>query len=356
MGLSDADLQKIADQWNASADGKKKLNFAIQVDRHRGFFVRRRAESIGSLPANAAMIQDPDLKVLKARIDNEYVQLDAFLVNKTKELNPATGGTDIDPPHLDLHDLAKPKDTTSASDGKSKEQEYRRRRNYRVSAIGWRAAAIHGELWNASADGKTAILRTKALDEIIDRRLRMVERMNFQVSRADALGGAWTFTGGGILGPWKDGFRIRMFEYPRIPHNVVAQVVSFLGSTNIANENREPFTSTDPPWRWEVGRRRLIYNVGPEPGVQFAPPERSDWSPNKYFQDLTPDSGHTAAGVIDTLFTPDPDWWGRSWLFCDHVISALHIEALLFGLRRADPAHGEEEFNSLVTGHPKGFV
>jgi hypothetical protein len=28
------------------------------------------------------------------------------------------------------------------------------------------------------------------------------------------------------------------------------------------------------------------------------------------------------------------NWWSRSWLFCDHVLSALQIEALLFSLRR----------------------
>jgi hypothetical protein len=342
----------------------KKLNYGDKLDRHRGFFVGRRARSIGSLPANVVLLADPGLTALKARIENEYAQLDAFLEDKVKAMSP--GGTDKTPKHLDLADMAKPKVNTTANIAKGNEQRYRSSRAYRVCAIGWRAAAIHDELWKASPDGKTATLQADAFHQVIDRRLHMVERMNFQISRADALGGSWSFTGGGPIGPWNDGFRIRIFEYPRIPREAVKQVAKFVGEANIAAPTSPPFQSTDPPWRWEPGKHRLIYNVGPEPGIQLAPSVRSDWVVEArlpYFRDLKPDPdnapGNNASVVFDRMFThPQPNWWDRNWLFCDHVISSLHLQALLFGLRRRNSAHGEAEFNGLVNAFPNipGFV
>lgn len=304
------------------------------------------------------MLADPELKLLNARIEMEFAQLDSLLEQKISDLKR---GADKTPRHLDLADLAKPKTSTPKSEVRKRTLDYGKAREDRVRAIGWRAAAIHNELWKASPDGKTGTLQAEALHQVIDRRLHMVERMNFQISRADVLGGSLSFSGGGPIGPWNDGFRIRMFEYPRIPREVVKQVSVFVGEANIAAPTRAPFESTDPPWRWEPGKHRLIYNVGPEPGVQLALTVRSDWLVDTglpYFRDLRPDTGNTAAVVFDRMFTPDPDWWGRSWLFCDHVISSLHLEALLFGLRRRDPVHGEDEFNDLVNLFPNipGFV
>lgn len=353
----------IVKYFNKEKTGKK-LNYGDKLDRHRGFFVGRRARSVGT--ANAAMLADSALSLLKARIEMEFAQLDGLLEQKISDLKR---GVDKTPKHLDLGDVAKPKTNTPTSEIRKRTRDYGKAREDRIRVIGWRAAAIHDELWKASPDGKTATLQAAALHQVIDRRLHMVERMNFQISRADVLGGSWSFTSGGQIGPWKDGFRIRMFEYPRIPRNVVNQVAKILGEANIAPPTREPFVTTDPSWRWEPGKHRLIFNIGPFPGVQFRLSVRGDWTFDPgpgpkpdldllYFRLLQPSPGNTAAVVFDRMFTPDPDWWGRSWLFCDHVISALHLEALLFGLRRRDPAGGEDEFNRLLTLFPnnKGFV
>ena len=261
------------------------------------------------------------------------------------------------PPHLDLHDLSKPTNDTGASTVASKERDARSRRSDRIRAIGWRGGGIHDTFWQASAGSLTATLQQVALDTIIDRRLRLIERMQYQVSRADDLGGAWRFTGGGATGPWKDNFRVRMFEYPRISRNVVSQVAGFVGASNIAPETDPPFHTGGKPWRWEPGHGRLYYNVGPDPGNRFPTAEAGNWSfaplPD-YWQQLKPIS--TAAAAIDKLFTPDPDWWGRAWLFCDQVLSALHIEALLFGIRRRVQPPTDDAFNTIVTGHAAGYV
>src|SRR5215212_6021346 len=197
--------------FNIEKSGKK-LNYGNKVDRHRGFLVGRRARSIGN--AHSAMLTDPALSLVKTRIEMEFVQIDNLVEKKISDLK---AGVDKIPKHLDLPDLAKPKTNTPASEVRKRTLDYGTAREYRIRAIGWRAAAIHDELWKASPDGRTATLQVDALHQIIDRRLHMVERMNFQISRADVLGGSWSFTGSGPIGPWKDGFRIRMFEYPRIP-------------------------------------------------------------------------------------------------------------------------------------------
>ncbi len=241
----------------------------------------------------------------------EYAQVDIFIEKKITDLK---AGHDKSPGHLDLADVAKPKTTTAASEARKRKGDYAKARAYRLRAIAWRAAGIHTEFWKPSTDGKTAALLTDVFDQVIDRRLHMVERMNFQISRADVIGGAWSFTGSGQLGPWKDGFRIRMFEYPRISRNAVSQVVGFVGAGNIADASRRRFQSTDPAWQWEPGKHRLLYNHAPEPGLHFPLASDPDWKvdADRYFRDLAPDAGKTAASVIDAMFKPDEDWWQRN--------------------------------------------
>jgi hypothetical protein len=337
---------------------RKKLNFKDKLDRHRGFFAWRRATTIGSLPSNAPLLADPDLKFFKGRIELEYAQLDTFLETKVITLDPF--GPDKTPNHLDLHDLAKPKLTTASAVVKKNEATYRVLRRYRIRAIGWRAAAIHDEVWQASSDGRSAILRTDALDMLIDRRLHMVERMNFQISRADALGGEWSFKA-----PFEDDFRIRMFEYPRIPKKQVRKALTFIDPAQIEPPGTKPFQPGGKVWRWESTNGRLIFNVPPFPGLNL-PPEwvmdtariQSSTTPADklfwaYFRLI--DQGSKATDVLATLFKPDTVWTGRKWLFCDHVISALHLEALLFASRRRDPAGADQKFNALM-GTPTGPI
>jgi hypothetical protein len=338
--------------------GQRKLSYkSSQVDRHKGFFVRRRAETLGN--ANPAWVTAPDQPDLRKRVLSEFDLLDTFLTTKAKSLDPTKGGADLTPPHLDLHDFAGVKYSTSAGVVKDKEQAARIRRTYWIRSIGWRAAAIHADkVWQGPTSSTTATLLDKPLAEIIDRRLRLLERMSYQVSRADVLGGSWAFSGSGASGPWKDGFRKRVFEYPRTPSapvGVTAQVAGFVGAANIASENDPSFKTGGKPWQWEPGHKRLDYNVPPWPGNRFPSSVAGDWkweTARSYWLDLKP-SG-TAAAAIDNLFTPNDDWWGRSWLFCDQVLDALHIEELLFALRRRSPS-AESAFNALVTSKP-GYV
>jgi hypothetical protein len=100
---------------------------------------------------------------------------------------------------------------------------------------------------------------------LIDRRLHMVERMNFQISRADVLGGSWTFKAA-----FQDDFRIRMFEYPRIPKKHVAEALTFIDADEIEPVETPPFQAGAGRWRKDE-QGRLAFSVPPLPGLNLPP-------------------------------------------------------------------------------------
>jgi hypothetical protein len=178
-----------------------------------------------------------------------------------------TGGTDpTQPAHLDLADVARRRTrdpaTTVAAALKSRDNSVKQRtadfvaqRRERGLAIIWRAASIHAELWQPSADQSAATLRTAAMNELLGRRLHALERMSHQISRADAMGATDLNLGAGKHGAWTDGLRVRIFEYPRLGASA-AQVVG-----PIATEHTDP---GGLEWECESAtHRRIIYAVPP---------------------------------------------------------------------------------------------
>jgi len=357
--------------------------------RHAASFVRRRAEAL--LRANPTW-QDEDtgkepFTSVTGRLNTELAEIDRYLVAKLGDKThrgPLSGGTDpVTPNHLDLADVAQrktnePSTTLAAAlaDGKSGTQHrvraYLRLRRTRVTSIVWRAVALHPVLWSESADHKTGTLNRIAMDEVLDRRLRVLERMNLTISDLGPLGGVSKRTLQGPTGPWLDGFRIRMFEYPRVLDNTDYRQV-LAGKIAPNNTLQFRFTS-DFDWVPDHGKpAKLHYNRPPNPGIHFFndnahPPTGLRTS---FVQDSDPDTtipagfrlrivpaaGLTVANVIDQVFTPSTNVWERSWLFCDHVIAALHIEALLFAMRRRFPnaPNGTQRFNDIAAAHPAGF-
>ena len=49
-----------------------------------------------------------------------------------------------------------------------------------------------------------------------------------------------------------------------------------------------------------------------------------------------------ATSPVDVRFQ---DFWNRNWVFCDHMISAIHLDALRFALLRRNRDH-DNEFDS----------
>jgi hypothetical protein len=310
------------------------------LNRHHVYFVRRRIQALGG--QDASWIAPANSARLDTRIDSEVAEVMAYLTAKlgtTAAPGPLGGGTDATPAHLDLADVAKVKTHTPASAAAARSRRYLRLRKARVRVIVWRACAVHPELWQAAGGGATGTLLRPPLDVELDRRLRVLERMSFQISSAAALidralpSEALTFrTGHNPSGPWFDDFRVRIFEYPRLP----ASLASAVGAANIAEYDVQ---GPSQPWQWEsAAHARLHYTVGGWPGIRFAAPAAGDWqlpAPGDYSRRLVPPD-HSLAQGLSRLFQQQENWWDRSWLFCDHVVSALHLEGLRHGLRRRE--------------------
>jgi hypothetical protein len=369
--LTDVDLAAAREILNAFVSsrsllfGNKKTERRRRVtDAHKGFFVTRRAWwLLGHGPA--AWRTEPGHPTIIARINTEFDALVSYTDRKlgtTAAPGSIMGGPGAGTPaHLDPVDLARQRtadpQVTVAQARAAQDTALKRkvidvltRRRERAIAIIWRAAGIHDELWQASADQKSAALREPAMNEVLDRRIHTVERMGYQIARADEMGGQRLNMSAGVHGPWTDGLRVRMFEYPRLAGTYAPN----LGT--IADEHGLPASAE---WHWESARhRRVVYNVGDRRRIRDAATSsfpvfvRPDGS--RYYHALQQVSGRTPAQAMEALFTPSTNFWDRSWLYCDHVVSSLHLMALLFGKRRRTGS--DAAFNTLVTGKPLGYV
>jgi hypothetical protein len=387
--MADPSAKKILDLFKSS----KTWDFdRYAIDRHRGFFVRRRASFLSK--AHADWISDPAFTTIIGRIDSELTEVEAYVTTKLGPLTrdgsapadrtkrgPLYGGAgDGSPLHLDLADVAQiktrdPASTVAEALAHPKTQTDRRARNYldrrkdRVLAIVWRAAALSGQvspvdgvlhdpLWAESADKKTAILVRTQMDQILDRRLRVVEHMNYRIASHDSMDKEENIKPSkpklmSPVGPWIDGYRVRCFEYPRVPNTSAYRAA--IGPANIG-PSTAPYDAY--PWTYSADRkrRRLEYNKGPQ-GFNFNPVLEPNvkYDPSyKYEVEIAP-SNLTAAGTMDEFVRPDTDFWIRSWIFCDHVVTATNLEALLFALRRRDKG-SDTAFNAIITGNPIGYV
>ena len=272
---------------------------------------------------------------------------------------------------------------------------YTNERERRVLAIVWRAAYLETDLWTPSADQTTATLNNVALDELLDRRLRVCERMAYNVSGIQAMLGLddtaniprdrWNLATATPTSGWFDGFRVRLFEYPFIPNYFKSVVGNTLGTawfeqTGLAPGQGDPRLAYVPKpiatRSYTDGSVDLIQSVtawrfptSSAPHWQLSPgndvgfgaattPPLTGIVPKSYRIDLVPAAGATPASIIDGVFDytstdasgapTRADFWNRAWLFCDHVIALINLEALLFGRRRRPNANAEGEFATLV--------
>ena len=364
MNPVDPNVVKAVLEWFVT---KKHLNWRsgdeqrMRFDGHKGFFVVRRARWLLA-HGPASWGTEPNQTTVIGRIDAEFTQLEAYAsIRLGRPGSPGRltgGGGDLTPSHLDLADMARRRTTdpaTTVAEALADRSTFIQRltvkfittRRERAMTIIWRGAGIHADLWEPSADQRTATLREAAMDEVLDRRLHAVERMSYQISRADAMGGQALNTSAGPHGPWTDGLRIRMFEYPRLDH-AVAPVVA-----PVADERGQP---PGLEWRWESSRRRrIVWNTPPGHRIRNAAKDAFPLATGSdYYRALWPAAGLTPAQAMDALYTPATDYWDRSWVYCDHVVSSLHLMALLLGKRRR--TQGDAWFNDLVTGHPREYV
>ena len=139
---------------------------------------------------------------LESAIVNEIAKVQAFLAAELGTGANSLG--DRTPAHLDLADACRARTRQTAAQVKPLVTAASRGRTDLATKIAIRALAAHSTLWSGS-DVNEAATR-----EMIDRRLRMVERMTLNVNGGDD-GPTWT-----VSAPdnWTDGYRTRIFEYP----------------------------------------------------------------------------------------------------------------------------------------------
>ena len=141
---------------------------------------------------------------------------------------------------------------------------------------------------------------------------------------------------------WLDGVRVRMFEYPLIEARHAANV----GAGEVGP------TGT---WHLDHAQEYLVYNkfhrIRGAASTAFVPALGTGFA-QTYPHDLLP--GGSPAAAVDELFKPSTDWWDRSWIYCDQVLAAIHIESLRFGKKRR--TGNDNAFDAAVIAHTRGWA
>ena len=282
------------------------------VERLRLACALQRAKLLAAQPSSSWTASK-----LAARVNAELAAVQKYIKNKDSLIAGTESKT---PSHLNLKDEA---GLASANlrTATALEKEYRGNRKLWICQIVWRSVTIHAELWKAGDPPK---LEESALDEVLDRRLRVIEQIDCNVNGGPKFNQprAWKVTS--ASGPWEDGLMNRNFEYPGVqpakPFEKFSAQLQPLGWVEAAN--KMSFVWSDPA---TGDPRRISSTVSSSWKIDPA----DDWF---VYQ---PSPGVNAAGVIAKMVSfPRNDFWNRSWIFCDHVSSLLGIEAMLVGAER----------------------
>jgi len=361
--------------------------------RLRAWFVWSRADALKASLSGGALF---------TRVKNDHDKLLEYLKTKfgpgpkydSGPLVPVRSGTgpDGNPPHLDLLDLARRRvdDPTDLSDTSkpriaqilARARRFTSDRVRRALEIVWRSAAIEASaLWTAAG----LDLNSVAMDEILNRRLRAVERITLNIASQNSMlnlhdpdeipPSKWQF-GASSSQDWFDGLRVRVFEYPYAPGYapVTQQDIdtgTWLDQTDGAGGGAFEHNSRNVGTRVQVGGTNTPVTAGT--GWRFAAREQPHWEasggdPILNRIDFVPKtallSDGQAATAVDNVFDISStaadgkpiraDFWNRAWMWCEQAISALSVEALLFGLRRRlGVSAANAKFASLAARRPQ---
>lgn len=340
-GPSDAEVTKILGIIAASSLLSK---FRSKVGTEFDHFVKHRIKAL--LTENSGWDSPPKYIILTTRISKEIDKIIPYVEGKVGTPGaPGKLGSAIDPdtpPHTDLKDVAK----IYLDDGddiiKQRQDKYVNARRERVRRIIWRALAVHTNLWKSPSSMTDFNWHEAALEEVLDRRLRFVERMLYTDDAQVDRGKRWTITAEG--GPWKDNTRTILFEYPFIQQVSDTSAGSFgaaLAAAGLTPGGLAPtFTHEGPP------RNEIRFHVR---SGRIRPPASGNWERDGYEWEMKL-AGKKPSEILDLLVPATSpvnaafqDFWQRSWIFCDHMVSALEVDALRFGLRRRTGS--DTEFN-----------
>jgi hypothetical protein len=127
-------------------------------------------------------------------------------------------------------------------------------------------------------------------------------------------------------GPWYDSSRVRVFSYPYFPKSAI-------------NPSDMNVIWTDSSATEVQYRASLLGNLDTRFDSEPASLSTS-WLPLVNPDTLAVDTyarvpgAGSMATALDVLFQSSLNIWERAWLFCDHSIAAMHLEALRFALER----------------------
>jgi len=183
------------------------------------------------------------------------------------------------------------------------------------------------------------------LHRLCDRRLRIVERMLYDVGRVERSARRWTRAqiSGHAGGPWTDGFD-RAFEYPRVPRE-------FFDKACAAADDK----CAAPMTGWALAGD-IIITV---PRTNRA--TTAQWRPDPsdaYRLDYTPAVAGSpkAVDAVNGLFATSADYGARNLLYCDHTIHALHLEALVFAESKRGTPGNTNWLDGVVKSKPPGWL
>jgi hypothetical protein len=273
-----------------------------------GDFVRRRVRRLVELnPTNADPARPGDITATATQTLADVISRELLKVRAAGEEMWRRISTD--PQQL-------PIDTATQRTRGTKRQllglkAARAQRRRLVRSIAYQAAAVDITLADPAGLDR--------LHRLCDRRLRTVERMVYDVGRVARR--AWTRRQieSHAGGPWKDGYE-RLFEYPRVPE-------SLFGRACQPDHSRR---CVPPMEEWGSPRGDVHLHAG----LRANPSAGAAWRRNEYSLDFVPTAGMHAVAAIEKLFQPSSDFLARNLVNCDHAIHALHLEALVFTMRK----------------------
>jgi hypothetical protein len=330
------------------------------TDRHKGFFVYRRA--MVHRVTHPEWFAESDLGSLRQRIKEELTEVENFVQSKLtgpKSLTlaapdgPSGAGPDeafrtAADKHIDIENVTRVYTTRPAR--RDRQIQFQQFREDTARSIIWRAAAIHGgpdgtllpedhwSLWD-NTKGPGQRLNQRETTAILDRRLRLVERMRFQINYVPAPNmGLTRAPGGGPTGPWQDFVRVQLFQYPFLGRNQ-----DFL----IQPINPDQWITQQDEFQWQFRPvsnqpRRIPSKLDPEPTSVS-----TIWVPSsENYAYVRTFSGPNLANAMDSLMASTLDYFKRGWLYCDQVCCALHVDSLRFGLLRKN-TDADAQFNTI---------
>lgn len=217
----------------------------------------------------------------------------------------------------------------------SKVKHLKRWRKHIVQSIVWEVLADEPKLISISQTDPNA----KKLNSLVDRRMRAIERMFYQVGSVPKRKWNKNVITNNPSGPWKDGWK-RFVEYPRLYGN-------WLGT--LCNRGNSLVCSGASMIGWSYSPDAKNYSTMSRINTTV----RNAWELSTTVKNsFILKSGQDPIQSIEKLFTLKESFQDRNLLYCDRVLHILLVEALIFSQKKyaSNPSWLTDEINNSGEG------